>query len=250
VPKIDRPEPPYLQVVRLLRDQITSGQLAEGDTVPSARQIAAAYDIAHATAAKVLSTLRAEGLVLGVPGRGTIVRALHRSARDRSTSVLRTGRIYPEGHYAKILVVELVPASETVADALGLRPGDQVIRRQRTTFEGNDRPLSMSVSWFDGALAEVAPLLMQKERILQGTFKYVEERTGRIRSDHEKLIISAGAATELEAVQLGVEIGSPIQRGRNFFWDTEGVVIEYGESTSKADLETIIEYNSDSEATK
>jgi DNA-binding GntR family transcriptional regulator len=251
VTKLDRPDPPYLQVARLIREQITSGQLAEGDTVPSARQIAATYDIAHATATKVLKTLEAEGLVRGVVGVGTVVQAaaLHRSARDRSTSVLHTGRIYPEGHYAKILVAGLGPASDEVALALGLQPGAQVIRRQRTTYDSSGTPLSTSTSWFDGALAEVAPLLLRPERILQGTFAYVEQQTKRVRSQNEKLILSSGRATQHEAEQLDVEPDSPVLRGRNFFWDVDGVVIEYGESTAKEGLETIIEFNV-SEATK
>lgn len=250
MPKIERPEPPYLQVVSHIRGLITSGQLAEGDTVPSARQIAASFNVAHATATKALTTLRAEGLVRGVPGIGTVVqsKALHRSARDRSTSVLHTGRIYPDGHYAKILSAELVPAPERVADSLGVEPGEQVVRRQRTTYDNADVPLSTSVSWFDGALVDVAPLLLEPKRILQGTFAYVEEQTGRTRSEREKLLISAGAATQQEAEQLQVEQGAPVLRGRNFFWDTEGVVIEYGESAAKAGLETIIEFNTDSEA--
>lgn len=51
VPSIERAEPPNLQVVRHIREQIRSGHLAEaeGDTVPSARQIAADWNVALAT---------------------------------------------------------------------------------------------------------------------------------------------------------------------------------------------------------
>lgn len=246
MPTIERPDPPYQQVVRQIRDQITRGELVEGDTIPSARQIANDYGLALATAAKVLSTLRAEGLVLGVPGRGTVVQGpSHRSARDRSTSVLHTGRIYPAGHYAKILSADLVEAPALIADALGLEAGSAVIRRRRTTYDSSDRPLSTSVSWFDGALATEAPLLLERARIKQGTFAYVEQCTGRTRSAREKLILSAAAATADEADQLQIDSEAPVLRGRNFFWDTEDIVIEYGESAARHDLETIIEFNSE-----
>jgi DNA-binding GntR family transcriptional regulator len=252
MPTIDRPEPPYMQVVRHVRDQIRSGQLAEGDAIPSARQLAASFNIALATATKALATLRAEGLVRGVPGIGTVVhtRGFHRSSRDRSESVLHTGRIYPEGHYAKIRSAELVLAPDHVVDALGLKGRVQVIRRHRTTFDTDDIPLSTSVSWFDGALADVAPLLLEPNRILQGTYRYVEERTGRIKADSEKLLISAGGATTDEARELMIPPGTPVLRGRNFYWDTDFMVIEYGESTAREGLETIIEFNVNSEAAK
>jgi len=62
------------RVVSELRARIRSGSLAPGDRVPSARQITEEFDVALATAQKVLATLRREGLVRMVPGVGTIVR--------------------------------------------------------------------------------------------------------------------------------------------------------------------------------
>src|SRR6266581_4276370 len=74
-PQVDRPLPPYLQITQHFRDQIKSGQLKDGDRLPSARQLVEQWHVAHATAAKVLSTLRAEGLVTTTPGGagGTVV---------------------------------------------------------------------------------------------------------------------------------------------------------------------------------
>ena len=60
MPVVERPEPPYLQIVRHIREQITAGELAEGDHVPSARKLATDWGVALATAVKALSTLRAE----------------------------------------------------------------------------------------------------------------------------------------------------------------------------------------------
>lgn len=243
MPSIERQEPPYLQVVRHIREQILSGHLAEGDTVPSARQITRDWQVAMATAMKALSTLRAEGLVRAVPGKGTIVDAKqHRSAHDRSAAVLRTGRIYPPGHYARILSAELTTAPEHVADALHLAVDSPVIRRQRVTFDNNDVPLSTSVSWFDGALASQAPLLLQTERIVQGTARYIEEQTGRSRGplEQDTTYLEAEAASEEEARTLNITVGSPIMRGHNFYRDVDGEVIEYGDSAALKGLKVRI----------
>ncbi|GIG91591.1 TetR/AcrR family transcriptional regulator C-terminal domain-containing protein [Plantactinospora endophytica] len=70
-----RPDPPYLRIVAGLRDRIGSGDLEPGDRVPSTRQIMRESGVAMATATRVLSTLRQEGLVEAVPGRGTVVAA-------------------------------------------------------------------------------------------------------------------------------------------------------------------------------
>ncbi|MEO3892198.1 GntR family transcriptional regulator [Nonomuraea sp. B5E05] len=233
-PQVQRPEPPYLQVVRHIRDQIERGELQDGDTIPSARQLSKDWNIALATATKVLTTLRAEGLTRAVVGIGTVVNttSASHSPIDRAVSIRRTGRIYPPDEHAKILSASMVDAPEQVADALGIEARAPAIRRQRVTFRG-DRPVSASTSWFDGQLAEPAPRLLETERILQGTFGYLEEVTGRvIKTSRDQN--AADAATEQDARDLGVPVGSPVLRGRNWVIDSEGLVLEYGEYVSAA----------------
>lgn len=234
MPTIDRPEPPYLQVVRHIREQIQSGELKDGDRVPSTREIAATWNVAMATATKVLTTLRAEGLTRAEQGVGTVVQtkqALHLSAQDRAISIHRTGKIYPEGHYAKIRSAELRPAPALVADALGVTEGVPVVRRQRTTYTDDDVPVSTSVSWFDGALVEAAPKLLSTERLKQGTARYVEEQTGRVAvgtyAQH-----AAGFASDEDAEALNVAPQSAVLISRNRYVDRDGDVVEYGESTA------------------
>jgi hypothetical protein len=70
LPKLPRPVPPYEQIASHFRGLIRNGQLADGDRLPSARQLVEEWGVALATAAKVLITLRAEGLVRTVPGGG------------------------------------------------------------------------------------------------------------------------------------------------------------------------------------
>ncbi|MGW5684621.1 GntR family transcriptional regulator [Nonomuraea sp. NPDC003754] len=233
-PTLHRPDPPYLQVVAHIRQQIMSGELREGDRVPTGRQIAEEWGVAIATATKVITTLRSEGLVDAAPGRGTVVRAAtaSHSSTDRALAVRRTGRIYPPGEHAKIQSAALVNATDRAADALGIQEGALAICRRRVTYRG-DQPVSASVSWFDGRLAEIAPRLLETGRILQGTFGYVSEVTGRA----PKIVrdkIAADVATAEDSQALGVLLGSPVLRGRNWIYDADGVAIEYGEYVSAA----------------
>lgn len=68
-------ETPSARITADLRRRITTGQLAPGDRLPSTRQITRQWNVAMATATKVLTALRQEGLVEAVPGVGTVVRA-------------------------------------------------------------------------------------------------------------------------------------------------------------------------------
>lgn len=233
-PKLQRPVPPYLQITEHYRDLIKNGQLKDGDRLPSARQLVEEWGVAHATAAKVLSTLRAEGLVRTTSGGGggTVVNIpqVGQSPHDRAHSIRRWGRIYPPDEHARILSADLVEAPEHVADALGIEAGGSVVRRRRVTYR-DETPVSTSTSWLPGELAERAPALLVAERIRQGTPRYVEEQTGRVvRFGRDQF--TAGIAEPEVATQLQVPAGSPVLVGRNWFRDGDGEAIEFGESVS------------------
>ena len=63
-------EPAYLQLARILREMITSGEIPARQPVPSIKTLTQQYGVAKGTAEKALGVLRAEGLVVTVPGRG------------------------------------------------------------------------------------------------------------------------------------------------------------------------------------
>jgi DNA-binding transcriptional regulator YhcF (GntR family) len=71
--------PPYRRIAAEIAARITSGELAPGARVASTREIIAQYGVAMATATKVLTTLREQGLVRSMPGVGTVVTAGDRS---------------------------------------------------------------------------------------------------------------------------------------------------------------------------
>lgn len=244
-PEVTRSDPPYIQIARHIRGQIISGELKAGERLPSTRQIMKDWGVAMATASRVISSLRAEGLVVAVPGVGTVVSGAEsiQTSRDRAISMRRTGRIYPPGEHARITVAELVEAPEQVADALGIEAGVPAIRRHRVTYRGEELsvPIMASTSWFNGALAEVAPRLLETGRIVQGTPAYIEETTGCVLvSGRDQL--RAAAATDQEAADLGVEIGAPVLKGRNWLYDEQGAVIEYGESVASETRWTSYDY--------
>nr|WP_221374180.1 TetR/AcrR family transcriptional regulator C-terminal domain-containing protein [Actinoplanes polyasparticus] len=84
--------PVYRRIAAELADRIAAGEPPPGERIMSTRQIMAEYDVAMATATKVINQLRAEGLVRPKPGVGTIVAGATRptgTAPDRDL-VVRT----------------------------------------------------------------------------------------------------------------------------------------------------------------
>ena len=68
--------PPYLQVVRQVRQALRMGVLNVGDRLPSVREVVAAVAINPNTVLKAYRDLEREGLVEARSGQGTFVRAL------------------------------------------------------------------------------------------------------------------------------------------------------------------------------
>jgi len=67
------PDPIYEQIVRQIRSQILSGELAEGELLPSIRALARDLQISVITTKRAYEELEREGLVNTVGGKGTFV---------------------------------------------------------------------------------------------------------------------------------------------------------------------------------
>ncbi|WP_103504381.1 GntR family transcriptional regulator [Streptomyces sp. SM14] len=244
MPQIQRSLPPYMQVTAAIREQIETGQLKPGDLLPTDRKIAEDWKISRATAQKALTVLKVEGVIEAVQGSGTRVAAddRHRSGRDRAAAVRKAGRIYTPGEYAKITKAELTPAPADVAEVLDIDQGAPAIRRVRITYTAENVARSASTSWYDGALAAIAPLLLKAERIKEGSWRYLEEKTDRA-ATHGQDRISERNATPEEAEILGLEEGAALKVTRTILRDADGLAIEYGVSISGGGRESVYDYD-------
>jgi len=67
------PDPIYEQIVRQVKGQIISGDLAEGEPLPSIRKLAHELQISVITTKRAYEELEKEGLIDTVGGKGTFV---------------------------------------------------------------------------------------------------------------------------------------------------------------------------------
>jgi GntR family transcriptional regulator len=69
------PDPIYEQISRQIKGQIISGELAEGDALPSIRKLAHELQISVITTKRAYEELEKEGLIDAVGGKGMFVAA-------------------------------------------------------------------------------------------------------------------------------------------------------------------------------
>lgn len=74
--EIDRsaPDAEYVQLAAIIRGQVDSGELPRGSRLPSIIDLASRYGLAPVTVSKAIGVLKAEGLVVTSPGRGSFIK--------------------------------------------------------------------------------------------------------------------------------------------------------------------------------
>ncbi len=128
----DVAEPPSARIAAELRRRIASGDLAPGARMPSTRALVQRYGVAMATATKVLTALRHEGLIHSVPGVGTVVAG--QAAPAASPPARRRG-----ASLVPLDVDTIVAAGITVADTEGLA----ALSMRRVAAELDAAPMSL-----------------------------------------------------------------------------------------------------------
>jgi DNA-binding transcriptional regulator YhcF (GntR family) len=139
----DSGEPVYLQIARLLRDQIIQGELQVGAQLPSGNEMQASRGVTRVTYQHAVDQLREAGLVVTRMGKGTFVVAVPMlqviglSAGDQVTARMPTEaeREQLDTGLTPVLVVtradgaeEVFPAAVTVCQAQPDQPKNQLSR--------------------------------------------------------------------------------------------------------------------------
>ena len=150
-------EPPYRGSPWRSPQRIAAGELAPGDRVPSTRQIVEGYGVAMATATKVLTELRLQGLVRAEPGIGTVVVAP--PARKARAPAARPS-----------MQEQVVRAAVRIADAEGL--AGLTMRR----LAGELGVPTMSLYRHVADKEEL--LLLMMDRVFAATRRPIRRRTG------------------------------------------------------------------------
>lgn len=161
-------------VLNELRDAIRSGEYQPGERLPTVDDLMERYAITSRPAIqKVLAALAAEGLVVTVHRRGSYVREYspidwhpgafeHRASRrdvEGAGQDAWAADVTAQGRTPRQeIVVEKVPAPDSVADRLGVEPGTEVAVRRRLRLV-DDNPFQTADSYYPLWVAEGTPIM-------------------------------------------------------------------------------------------
>ncbi|RGC68401.1 putative HTH-type transcriptional regulator YurK [Micromonospora sp. MW-13] len=207
------------QIAADLRADIMSGDLAAGAKLPSTAELGQAYSAPGATIQNAIGILKAEGYVEGQPGRGVYVRPTQQQTVTPAEYAVPAAPGQPyawitaatergQRGASRLLDVGEVAAPVQVAAALGLAPGQPVVRRAQV-LSLDDDPAELVHVYYPVDLAR-GTALAERRRIRGGAAAVLAELGVELTAFED--VISTRPPTSDEFVALALPTEVPILR--------------------------------------
>ena len=200
--------PLHRQIREHLLREIEAERLQPGDRLPTEKALAEQFSVSRITAQRALNDIAAMGLAERQSGRGSFVKAFRiEQDLDALTGFVEDMRVLGLSATAKVVLVEVVAASASVADRLGVALGDRVFHIQRVRL-ANKQPVSLDVSY----LPEDIGTAVAEENLEDRPFYSILEETLGVALGHGQYVLESVGADRNVAAHLDVAASSPILR--------------------------------------
>jgi GntR family transcriptional regulator len=224
-----------LPLFERLRDalarRLRAGEWAPGEALPAELALAEEYGVSLGTIRRAIGSLVESGALERRQGSGTFVRT-----GDFSSTLFRFFRlqgpdgapIRPEG---RLLSRKVKRADATIAAALALRPGDEIISMTRLRLSGGEPLLAEDIAlplehfrpFLDIPAADLGPLL----------YPVYARTCGRVIARAEETITFVRCPA-VEARLLSLKAGDPVVAIERIARDFDGVACEWRRSLGPA----------------
>lgn len=227
--------PLYHQIFLRLREEITSGERAQGSRLPTEQELTAIFGVSRITARRALAELAETNLVARKRRVGTTVifeppaRPIEGSIDQAIESLLTFGR----STQVRLIELDEALARAPISDALGVAVGTPLIRVVRVRWLDGE-PLGHLISYVPLDLGEhITRVNLRTIPILA----LIEQAGVKIGSARQT--ISATLADAALAAALSVEIGAPLLRINRTVIDEKGRPIQHILAQYRPDRYTI-----------
>lgn len=223
--------PIYIQIRESLRAEITSGNLKRGEQLPSENELAARYSVSRMTIRESIEDLVDEGLLYRRHGVGTFVAYPHLQ-RDHTKLTSFFDKAESEGVQvqAKLLSLEVIPATPKVAEALDIPPGSHVIRVKTLRYADN-----VPVTVHDAHIPhKLFPSLVNENLEVQHLWSLFEKNGYRVRRAVQKL--ESREASKEVAHLMKIKEGAPVLFKERTVYADDGTPVEFTYCYNRGDI--------------
>ena len=228
---IDRssPVPLYFQVAQCIERFIENGELAAGDRLDTEVALADQLGLSRPTMRQAIQHLVNKGLLVRRRGIGTQVTHTRIRRQVELTSLYEDLAQTHRNPGTEVLSLEKVPASDSVAAALQISPGADVISLERLRYAG-DEPLALLRNYLPAGIAPVTA-----ERLAeQGLYQLLRDSGIQLKVADQT--IGARKANSTEARLLHETRSAALLTMTRTAYDHVGRPVEYGTHVYRASL--------------
>lgn len=221
----------WRQIAEALEAEIAAGGLAPGSRLPTEAQLSLRFGVNRHTVRQAIKSLVDKGLVRVTQGSGTFVEARPLaypiSARTRFSEIVIGQARDPAG---KLLGHRVAGADQRIAEALGLSPGDPVLRLESMHFADG-----VPISW--AVVAFPMPRFARVAEIYGATGSITAALAACGVPDYRRAMTRVGAtvADALDSARLEIAEGRPVLEIESVNVDPQGVPVQWAASHFCAD---------------
>lgn len=225
------PTPYYHQISAILRERINNGEFRPGDRVPSELELRQTFSVSRATVRQALQALEFDGLIRREPGRGSFALGPSKGVAELKMTCLLEDLI-ALGIPAETRVSEagVVPASRSVAEAMGMATSERVFSFLRLAVVG-DQPFAASRIFLPAAMER---RLAKADLAVPHLLRILEIRCG-VAPARADQVIEAILADARQASLLDVAAGTALLSVTRTSFDQRERAVEHSVALYRSD---------------
>jgi GntR family transcriptional regulator len=230
--KIDKNKPIalYYQIEEILREKIFSGEIKEGEPIPTEEKLEKIFDVSRTTVRRAISNLERDGLLESKRAQGTFVK---KKLFDEPVLGIRsyTEEAIKQGYIpsSKILSLKNVKPNDEVKAALKIEDNDRVFVLKRLRYL-NNAPTAIDTTYIPVKLVPGLSKGDFKQTDKKQSLYYILENKYKLVLDEAEEIIDATITDPEESAILGLRSGSPINLRIRIIFLPDGMPLTYMKS--------------------
>jgi GntR family transcriptional regulator len=216
--------PRHLQIQRVLRARIESGEWEGGRSIPTEMELLAEFGVSRTTIREALGVLTRDGLIARHRGRGSFVQP----RLDGPAAV--TNLILGYQAQIKVITTETIPAPAHIVGSLGVERGTPVTRLVRLEIV-DGAPLAVVVNYMGTSLGQ---RIRARHLTRISLLEFLRDRLGmRLGAIHQS--IGARLPDVETAGLLGTDLTQPVLAVRLVVTDFAATPVEVSDAFYRAD---------------
>ena len=226
-------EPVYRQLQKQIIQMIQTGELNNGDSLPSERTLAEALKLSRTTIRRCYDELRGQDYISTHGRAGVMVKAPPRITPEIGKLKGFTEEMQEIGVVPSTRVLEHRILSDRTIASVFNRPSTAKFLKLVRLRLGDDNPMTREVAWYDLTLAPE----LANWNIQGSAYEFIQNQCGLSLSHADQTIEAAMSNTE-EILAFGFNEPIPCLLLKRKTYTSTGLMVEYVEGTFRGDAYT------------